>query len=253
MLVFRYDKTFEGLLTCLFEAYVRKRFPEKLIDEGEPAPMFAEEVAEIVTDKEKAERVWAGMERKLHKSMRNMLMHVWLSEEEGGDELLLRYMRKVFDSPCMPDTDFADPYILLAHQVARRVEKEKSYVIQFARFQKAGDDTYFAAVAPACNALPLAIEYFINRFRDQKWLVYDIRRKYGYYYDLEEVTEISMLEEHSFPGGKLDEKMMAQDEKIFQDMWKSYFRAMSIKERVNPKLHRRNMPRRFWKYLTEKQ
>ena len=252
MLVFRYDRTFDGLLTCLFEAYKGKRFPERLIGEGMPAPMFAEEIAEVVTDPEKSARVWAGIGRKLPKRVGNMLMHVWLSEESGSDELLLRYMRKVFDSKHFAPDDFSDPDMLEAHRIARRTEKEKSYIIQFARLQKAGDNTYFAAVAPVCNALPLAIEYFVDRFSDQKWLVYDIKRKYGYYYDMEKLTEISQLEEHAFPGGKLDENMMAADEKIFQHMWKSYFNAMAIKERINPKLHRQHLPRRFWKYLTEK-
>jgi probable DNA metabolism protein len=46
---------------------------------------------------------------------------------------------------------------------------------------------------------------------------------------------------------------MAEDEDLFQKMWKSYYKSMTIKERINPKLHRQNMPRRFWRYLTEKQ
>ena len=53
--------------------------------------------------------------------------------------------------------------------------------------------------------------------------------------------------------GKLDESMMADDEKLFQDLWKGYFKALTIKERINLKLQKQHMPRRFWKYLTEKQ
>ena len=44
MIVFRYDRTFEGLLTVVFDAYSRKSFPERLIGPGEPVPMFAREV-----------------------------------------------------------------------------------------------------------------------------------------------------------------------------------------------------------------
>ena len=36
-------------------------------------------------------------------------------------------------------------------------------------------------------------------------------------------------------------------------LWKEYFNAINIKERNNPKLHRQNLPVRYWKYLTEKQ
>jgi len=57
----------------------------------------------------------------------------------------------------------------------------------------------------------------------------------------------------NFKDGKLNEKLMAEDEKQFQELWKGYFNSMTIKERINPKLHRQNLPKRYWKYLTEKQ
>ena len=47
MIVFRYDRTFEGLLTVVFDAYFRKSFPERLIGPGEPVPMF-ERAVELV-------------------------------------------------------------------------------------------------------------------------------------------------------------------------------------------------------------
>ena len=36
MLVFRYDKSFDGLLSALFDAYAMRAFPEQLIGPGEP-------------------------------------------------------------------------------------------------------------------------------------------------------------------------------------------------------------------------
>ncbi len=254
MLVFRYDKTFEGLLTALFDAYARRTFPERLIGPGEPEPMFSETCYEVVTDRVRASRVWTGLERKLPREVRGMIMHVWLSEEPGSDELLFRYMRKVFDAPHAVSTDFADDDMLEAKKLAHKVNKEALYLIQFVRFQRAGDDTFFAAVSPKYNALPLVLEHFKDRFADQKWLIYDLRRSYGFFYDLEKTTEVTLLDDNeNFPGGKLDEKLMAEDEKLFQDLWRGYFKSMTIKERINPKLHRQHLPRRFWKYLTEKQ
>lgn len=48
MVVFIYDKTFEGLLTAVFDAYSRKSFPDALRTEGEPLPLFCEETVTIV-------------------------------------------------------------------------------------------------------------------------------------------------------------------------------------------------------------
>jgi len=253
MLVFRYDKTLEGLLTALFDAYSRKTFPDKLIVEGEPPPLFTEEEYMVITDTEKVNRVWKGLQAKLPNEACSMLMHVWLSEDPGSDELLFRYMRKAFDAPHFIATNFSDSDVLQVKKIAQVVARERLYLIQFVRFQKAADDIFFAPVAPKCNALPLAIHHFTDRFADQKWVIYDLKRSYGYYYDLKTAVEITLTGGEHLLTGKLDESLMAEDEKLFQQLWKNYFNALTIKERINPKLQRQHMPRRFWKHLTEKQ
>jgi len=48
------------------------------------------------------------------------------------------------------------------------------------------------------------------------------------------------------------EDIMDKDEKLFQSMWKEYFKSIAIKERLNLRLHRQHMPARFWKYMPEK-
>ena len=57
MIVYQYDKSFDGLLTCIFEAYDRKMFPDILQAEGVPLPLFHEEVIRIITDERKSSRV----------------------------------------------------------------------------------------------------------------------------------------------------------------------------------------------------
>ena len=263
MIVFRYDKTFEGLLTAVFDAYSRRMFPDALLAEGEPAPLFTTEDHTVVTDPEKSGRVWRGIEVRIPKYVCNMLFFGWLSEEPGVDMMLARYIRRIFDSDKNISTDFSDPDILRIKQLAAKVSKERERLMQFTRFQKSseGDEggnhgagaTYFAPVSPMYNALPLVVPWFRDRFRDQKWLIYDIKRRYGFYYDLETVTEVTMEDDTHLLGGRLDEVMMAEDEKLFQRLWKSYFDSMAIKERINPRLQRQHMPRRFWHLLTEKQ
>lgn len=253
MLVFFYDKTFEGLLTAVFDAYSRKTFPDRLLGIGEIAPMFMTEEYTVTTAEDKSARVWKSLENKMSKLARNMLTYTWLSEAEGSDELLFRYIKKTFDSKVSIETNFADTDVLEVHQLAKKVSHEKHYIIQFVRFQKAADDIFFAPISPQYNALPLAIEHFKDRFSDQKWVIYDIKRKYGYYYDLNTMVEMTLDNDEHLLSGKLDEKLMADDEKLFQELWKGYFKSMTIKERINLKLQRQHMPRRFWKYLTEKQ
>ena len=57
MNVYIYDKTFDGLLTAVFDAYFRKTFPDFLLSEGDALPLFYDELHTVVTDEEKAARV----------------------------------------------------------------------------------------------------------------------------------------------------------------------------------------------------
>ena len=253
MIVFFYDKTFEGLLTAIFDAYSRKVFPDTLLEVGDVAPLFMEESHTVITNDGKSGRVWTSLQQKMSKGAQNMLTYAWLSEEEGSDDLLFRFIRKTFDSKISIETNFGDDDVLKLHQLAKKVSHEEHYLKEFVRFQKAADDIFFAPVSPRYNALPLAIPHFKDRFSDQKWVIYDVKRRYGFYYDLDTVVEMTLDNDEHLLSGKLDEKMMAEDENIFQELWKGYFKSMTIKERINLKLQRQHMPKRFWKYLTEKQ
>lgn len=73
MIVFRYDRTFEGLLTVVFDAYSRKSFPRAPDRPASRVPMFAREVLDSTTDPVRAERVWKGVRKKLPRRLRNML------------------------------------------------------------------------------------------------------------------------------------------------------------------------------------
>lgn len=253
MTLFYYDRSFEGLLSALFDAYSRRQFPDHIRGVGEPAPMFTDTIHEVVSDTVKAGRVWRGLEKKVPGYVCNMVMCVWLSEEVGSDELLFRFLRKIFDRPGGAFADFADDDILQIKKLAQKVAYEGQRMRMFVRFQKAADGTFFAPVSPVYNALPLSIEYFRDRFADQRWFIYDTRRRYGYAYDLHEVREVTLENDEDIIEGKLSDEQMAEDEKLFQSMWKTYHKAIAIKERTNPRLQRQFMPRRYWKYLTEMQ
>jgi len=253
MIIFRYDKTFEGLLTAVFDAYNRRTFPDRLLDEAEVEPLFADECYTVITDEAKSDRVWQGLRKKLMTISCNMLRYVWLSELQGSDELIFRYIRKAFESKHSIELNFADDDVLQVRNLAKKVDKERCRLIELVRFQKAADDIFFAPVSPDHNTLPLTLEHFADRFADQKWIIYDTKRNYGYYYDLKTVSEMTLDSKDLFPEGKLDEKLMAEDEKLFQELWKGYFKSMTIKERINLKLQRQHLPERYWKYLTEKQ
>lgn len=254
MIIFCYDHTFEGLLTALFDAYQRKRFPDLLVSPEESFPLFFDEQYTITTTPEKAERVWKTLQRKLSRHALAELTTCWLSECPDIPITLFRYMRKAVDAPHFAETNFADPDVLAVHQLAKKVTDERHRILQFMRFQKTTEGIYFGVIEPKYNVLSLTVDHFQNRFSDQKWLIYDTRRAFGYFYDGQQVDEITFTDSHQshLLTGKLNEKLLDKDEKLFQELWKSYFNAICIKDRLNPRKHRKDMPVHYWKFLTEK-
>ena len=253
MTVFQYDNTLDGLLTAVFHAYARRQFPDILAVEGEPLPLFADDVFRVCTDPALADRVWKGLERKVkHREMLAAVSVSWLSELPGIGTILFRYIRKLFDYTGNFSFNLGDPDVLQVNKIWRKVNKERSYVIQFLRFQKAADGIYFAAVKPLYNVLPLTLPHLTDRFADQTWLVYDTKRCYGYYYNGKGPEEIRFAGKPGhLAAGKLDASAASADEQAFQEMWQAYFRSTAIKERYNPRLQRQNLPARFWPYLVE--
>ena len=258
MTVYVFDNTLDGLLTAVFDSFFLKQQPEALLGEGEQLPLFAEELHHVLTDGEKAGRVWKGLEKHLSKDGLRMITLSWLSEERTLNQPLFNFICKVFRLPAVSgiERNASDPDVLEVRNTCRRVLHEQLRMKQFIRFQKAKDGTYLAVVSPDHNVLPLITNHFADRFNDQPWLIYDAKRHYGFYYDGETVIRVTFEDEASVPfdltNGKLDADVLSENDKIFQDLWRTYFKAICIKERMNPKKQLNDMPRRYWKYMTEK-
>ncbi|MBR5352561.1 MAG: TIGR03915 family putative DNA repair protein [Bacteroidales bacterium] len=267
-MVYTFDGTLDGLLTAVFDTFERQECPESLLTTGDALPLFCDGVHEVVTDEARAQRVWRGLEKRLSREAVRLIAVGWLSEMQELNNPLYRYICKVFqqkaDAPSI-ERNFADPDVLEVTNIARKVLHEQLRMKQFIRFQKAKDGTYLAVVSPDHNVLPLIIDHFADRFRDQPWLIYDAHRHYGYYYDGEDSTpvgkhlpvRITLEDESAVPfnldNGKLDEEVLSSDDQLLQDLWRTYFKAICIRERINPRKQLSDMPRRYWKYMTEKQ
>ena len=252
MNIFYYDKSFDGLMSAVFDAYANRVFPDRLLAERETAPLQTRGVHRVESGTEKSLRVYKGLRKKLSRRALGALRRAWLSEEPGCDELMFRYIRKVFDSQVFIETDLADPDIFALRQTADKVAGEARLLRGMTRFQKTAQGVYFAAVGPKYDCLPLLLPHFMDRFHDLQWMIYDVKRGYGAFFDGRDCRK-AFLPEEGHTDGKLRDDLPAEDEKLFQSLWRGYFNALSIKERINPELQRRCMPRRFWPYLTEMQ
>ncbi|MDR0422671.1 MAG: TIGR03915 family putative DNA repair protein [Proteiniphilum sp.] len=253
MIIFTGDNSFDGLLSCLYFAYEQKKFPDLILSESDPMPLFADECYHVITEKEKSARVWKALEKKLSKFARNMMLSVWLSELPETAMLLFRYIRKNLDHPQGVELNFGDSDVLRIRDIAQKVATDARKLVQFVRFQELADGTRFAPVSPRYNVLSLIAQHFRTRYAGQPWIIFDTGRNTGLYYDTRTVQEISFAQKDlaELKSGMPGKEKLSDRELYFQQMWKEYFRHITIEERINLKQQSRSMPKHYWKYLPE--
>ncbi|MXV50685.1 DUF4130 domain-containing protein [Pedobacter sp. HMF7647] len=243
-----YDGSWNGLMTAVFEYYEYKLCDVSILAEKSFQPSLLGNEKTVITDINKASRVLASLSKKLSSNGFGKLFPVFLSEQHGIEDQLLNFIKLVFSSDKSPEQAYGNTCVLTIDKVAKMVHREKHRMEAFIRFQQLADGLYYAHISPDFNVLPLIAKHFKNRYADQQWLIYDLKRKYGIYYDLSDVQEVTLDISESPTEGSI----FHEDEVLYQTLWKDYFQSVNIKPRKNSKLHIRHVPKRYWKYLTEK-
>lgn len=251
-MIYVFDGSLEGLLTAVFEWFDRKSTePAKLQNQSlYQADVFTPSLL-INTEREKADRVWQGLAKKLGRDWMRRVYCAYLSELPEIHQELFWFAIYIFSNKPGAEKNFGNPQVLAMAQTARKVEREKHRMEAFIRFQKTGDGIFYCGIDPDFNVIPLLINHFKNRYADQKWLIYDLKRHYGIFYDLKTVEEIEMNIDVNLLK-KENQHMLDENEVLYADLWKNYFKSTNIVARKNTKLHTQHVPKRYWKYLTEK-
>ena len=313
MVIYLFDGTFDGMLTAVFDSFVQKEEPELVCRPEEPLPLFYDKVYTVVTDVAKSERVWRKLSKVISRGALSAFTAAFLTnrpdypthavrfvrravvappsiENDFSDASVrtphrnrpdypthtARFIRRAEVAPPSIENDFSDASVLALYRESRRVKSEAHRMLQFVRFQKALDGTYFAMVDPLFDVLPMAISHFRDRFSDQPFIIYDKLRAYGYHFDGKDLHRMTLLTPPTphhpeippsvpqiRPIGpispppptllpdKLPPSLLDPEELLFQKLWRTYFNAIAIPERTNPRKQRQDMPIRYWKYLPE--
>lgn len=247
-----YDGTFEGWLCAVFNVYEYKFTDVEICTEESFNGNIFKNPQIICTNKKHSDRVWAGLKKKLTGIGLRNIYKTFLSEIEGIENVLLQYVQYVFNNTCSVENDFSHPAVVVVEKTVKKVGREKHRMEAFIRFQKTKDDLYYAVIDPDFNVVPLIQSHFVKRYADQRWIIYDTKRKYGIYFDKKLCTEITMTFDETTNGGKEINQHFTADEEIYQGLWQCYFKNVNIAARKNTKLHLQHVPKRYWKYLTEK-
>lgn len=248
-----YDGSFKGLLTVVFEVFDFKLQDVVITPRHRSATSMYSSPHNTITDEVKAGRVWKGLSQKISAAALSQLYTSFLSEQQGIENTLLQYVQYVFANNRTIENNYAHHAVLTVMQTARKVRREKHRMEAFVRFQLTMDQLYYAICQPDYNVLPLIRKHFKDRFANQRWLIYDATRKYGIYYDFEKVEFVLLSFAAEANNGESIAAILDDNEELYRQLWQQYFSSVNIAARKNTRLHIKHMPKRYWRYLPEKQ
>jgi probable DNA metabolism protein len=247
-----YDGTYEGLLSAIFESYRLKVQAAGFQAEDTFSEGLFESPIQVATNLEHAERVRQGVIRKTSLQAAQMLYRCFLSEQTGIELLIYNFVKMAMASTENIEDNYGDATILKLHQINKQIGREVHRMHAFVRFQRTADNLYYAVIEPDFNVLPLLGEHFEKRYPAQSWIIYDSRRHYGIFYNQEKVEYVTFDVDNHRKLQQLSKDILQTEEEDYQTLWKDYYTSVNIPERRNLKVHLQHVPKRYWKYLTEK-
>ncbi|MDO4288383.1 MAG: TIGR03915 family putative DNA repair protein [Eubacterium sp.] len=242
-IIYRYDGSFAGFLTCVYESFYRKEVPADIVD-VHFEQFFLYPVTDIESSDEKAKKLYTSLQRKLSEQTAEYIYHGFLCARYQKEILLYNFIRKLYRRGASFADCLADPDARAVYEATKQLYNEAHSFKEFARFTET-DGALVAVIAPKNRVLPLLANHFADRYNAETFMIYDETHKEGLVY---QGGRFEIL-----PIADLKLPPMAQEEAHYRQLWQTFFDAIAIEARKNPKLQQSFMPKRYWKHLPEMQ
>ena len=244
------DGTFDGLLTAVFESYSRRVEPTEVRPRNGRPRGLVDDIVVVATEPDKTEASSGkASKRYMTREERSLLYQAFLTGAPMVETLIYRRIRQVVPGPHAKESGTRDPAGHLAiERLSQKVRREARPHEGACPVHQGRRRSLPIPDQPAYDILPLIRRHFEKRYADQRWVIFDTVQKRGLYFDGKETAEV-LSDDDILPSGIDAERA---DDQACRQLWKTYFAAVNITERRNPKLRLRHLPRRYWEYLPEK-
>jgi len=235
-----YDGTFEGLLTGIYYHYKIEK-ATGIYELSSYQQSIVNDFKTIETDNEKAEIVSSAIKDKISNEAYIYIYYCFLSNINYKENIILDFLIFGFKYGKNTMNFFSNEKVLPIKEAHIKVSREEQKFLGILRFADVGGILY-AKFSPDNDLLILLIDHFADRYKYEKFIIHDEKRKKAAIYAegsyrIEDV-EISDIE-------------YSNQEKLFQNLWKHYFTNLAIKERKNINLQFQFVPERYRKNMTE--
>lgn len=236
-----YDGTFEGLMTCIFYHY-KKINASGIYELSNYQQSIMHDFEIIATDVEKAKTVCDAINKKVSKEAYVNIFYCYLSNIKNKENIILDFLVFAFKYGKKTMNFYSHEKVLPINEAYTKVAKEVHRLIGILRFSDV-DGILYAKFSPDNDVLLLIVDHFADRYKYEKFIIHDEKRKKIAVYSNEtwEIKEVSNLPNIEY----------SHDEKTIRNLWKQYFTDVAIKERTNINLQFQFVPARYRKNMVE--
>ncbi len=236
-----YDGTFEGLLTCIYFHY-KEENATGIYNASSYQQSIVNEYKIIKTDETKAGTVSNAINNKISREAYINVFYCFLSDIENKENIILEFLVFAFKYGKNTMNFFSHEKVLPINEAYIKVSREEHKFLGILRFSDIGGILY-SRFSPDNDILILITDHFADRYKYEKFIIHDEKRKKAVIYSEEawEIKENVIIENPEY----------SRDEKILQSLWKQYFNDLAIKERTNINLQFQFVPSRYRKNMAE--
>lgn len=240
-IAYRYDGSFEGMLSCVFESFEKKELPPDIFTDAQGQTTFFE-TRRVRSDPERAQRVLRGIAAKIAPEAAQLVYRAHLTCLLGKEAYILRFLHKGFAKGPGVLHMLTDEDLYPLNAAVGHLMREQHLLSGFIRFSEI-DGVLVAAIDPKNRVLPLLSGHFQSRLASERFLIYDRTH--------EEALVGQPGEARILPLAGFEPPPAGADERQVRALWRAFYRSVAIRERENPRLRRSHMPMRYWGNMTE--
>lgn len=240
MTAYRYDGSFAGFLTCVWDALENKIEPAAFL-RPEDGPTLWEE-REMAADEDRARRLYAALAKRVSGRFRHFIAWGFLTCLPERELALFTLIRRGMEEGKRAAWDLSDPVMAKVMLAYQKLATEQDHLKGFVRFSEL-DGALVGEIEPKNRVLPILAPHFAARFSGERLALYDRTHREIFLSDRGRWRILPAEDFHMGSAGA--------EERVFRAMWRQYYKAVSIEGRFNPKCQSTHLPKRYRHVMTE--
>ena len=237
MITYLTEPSENGIFAALFYAYKSKKFPTEIVYENSQLS-FSDETIVVPVNEAETTRVKNCLRSAATKNTIYDVKVALRSGEKDKMTIIFNYLKAVIDEKRRDvSKNFAMPCVLAFSDLIRRIHFETHQMKGFLRFEESEKGFYYAHYAPDNDITEFLVPHFVARFSSFPFVIHDVKRNIVFIYDGKVGKTIDA-------GTSAATIYLSENEKNFQNLWRTYYDSITIAERKNEKQMYAYMPKR---------